>query len=542
MGNRVVYGNTHSSNGWPMVDQGSCTWVDIPGTSPTVRIQIQNGQPLAILRAFVADINAYVEHVTDNDTACWTATNSVSTSNHLSGSAVDISWDRHPFRIADAGWNRDQINTIREILDFYEGTVFWGNDWTDPKDAMHFQLASLANGGDINTYNNPHTQDFINRKIRADGYSTFRRGGSTNPPPPPALNAADVLARATGISAAKAQEILPTVIDGLRLSQCDNVNRIAMWLAQVGHESASFVYTEEIAKNGRYAPYIGRTWIQITWESNYRDFGEWCFEHGLIDDAAYFVNNPSSLADLRWAGIGPAWYWTVQRPQINELCDQRNLTAVTQAINGGQNGAADRKQRYDRALGLGDELLALTTEATTEDDMAQVPQEQWDRVYQELTKKFPSRSPLRHLGEGLVDTMAGFLLNVDSSQHVEIVRLLAGYGHPPTLALLREVAGADPNKYPDRQDDAKLAQAILAEVTAPKDVATPVPTLVETRPQIEYLPAAAPAPTSSTGQIIGQAYDALEALLASGALTGSEQAPLTALIGVLQSKAKGAAK
>ena len=117
MSNRVVYGNSWSSNGWPMVDEGSCTWVDIPGTNPTVRIQIQNGQPLAILRAFVADINAYVEHVTDSDTGCWTAGNSVSTSNHLSGTAVDISWSRHPFRIANAGWSQDQINTIRQILD-----------------------------------------------------------------------------------------------------------------------------------------------------------------------------------------------------------------------------------------------------------------------------------------------------------------------------------------------------------------------------------------------------------------------------------------
>lgn len=174
-----------------MVDTGSCTWVDVPGTNPTVRIQIQNGQPLQILRAWVADINAYVEHVRDGDTACWTATNSVGSSNHLSGCAVDIDWDSHPFRVADAGFNGAQIATIRELLDFYEGTVFWGNDWTNPKDAMHFQLGSRANGGDIDTYGNPHTQDFINRKIRADGFSTFRRDNNPTPPPPPSLSNAD---------------------------------------------------------------------------------------------------------------------------------------------------------------------------------------------------------------------------------------------------------------------------------------------------------------------------------------------------------------
>jgi hypothetical protein len=112
--------------------------------------------------------------------------NDVSDSNHLSGTAVDIDWDQHPFQIADAGWTPDKIAEIRRILNFFEGMIFWGDDWTDPKDAMHFQLASLANGGDINTYGNPAVDDFIKRKIRPDGFSTYRRSGSA-PPPTPAV-------------------------------------------------------------------------------------------------------------------------------------------------------------------------------------------------------------------------------------------------------------------------------------------------------------------------------------------------------------------
>lgn len=185
MGNRVVNGYSHSSNGWPMVDEGSCTWVAVPGTDPPVSLEIQNGQPLQILRAFVADINAYVEPVRDRDTACWTLGNSVGDSNHLSATAVDIDWELHPFEVADAGWSPEKIAEIRRILDFYEGTVFWGNDWDDPKDAMHFQLASLANGGNFDTYGTLATQDFINRKIRSDGFSTYRRDGQAAPPPAP---------------------------------------------------------------------------------------------------------------------------------------------------------------------------------------------------------------------------------------------------------------------------------------------------------------------------------------------------------------------
>lgn len=173
MGKRVVYGNSFSENGWPMVDQDSCQWVTVPGTD--VSLQIQMGQPLILLRAFAADFNAYVEPLRDADSACWTPTNSVATSNHLSGTALDLNWNSHPFQILNAGFTSEQINMVRDLLEFYEDTIFWGNDWDSPRDAMHFQVG-------YNTYQNAHTQDVINRKIRADGYSTFRRGGAASPP------------------------------------------------------------------------------------------------------------------------------------------------------------------------------------------------------------------------------------------------------------------------------------------------------------------------------------------------------------------------
>ena len=469
-----------SENGWnPARANGAtdCEWVRIPGAEH-VSLQFLKGRPLAILRAFAADYHAYIEPLRDADSAAYTPTNSVATSNHLNGTAMDLNWNSHPFRVLNAGFDAAAIGRIRELLAFYtfDGLqlVFWGNDWNTPKDAMHWNMG-------YETYGDPRVQRFIDQRIRPDGFSTYKRGAATGPVTPPAQpqqpavggNQVDVLARATGLTTAKATQIVAAVRDGLNASQCNNVNRIAMWLAQVGHESVSFQYTEEIAKNGRYAPYIGRTWIQITWDYNYRAFSKWCFDKGLVPAADYFVTNYRELADLKWAGLGAAWYWTVARPQINALSDARNLTAVTQAINGGQNGAPDRKQRYDRALALGDQLLALTSSAPTTpgDDMAQVPQDQWDRVYREVTQQLPSRSPLRHLGEGLVDTMAGFTLNADGHGHVQLVKLLAELGHPESLALLKEVADADPTRYPDRQEDRKVAQAILSELSAKPVVA-----------------------------------------------------------------------
>ena len=156
-----------TENGWPSCDASGAVWIKVPGTE--VSLQIQRGLPAMILGAFAADFNAYVEPLRDADSASWTPTNSVPTSNHLGGTAMDLNWNSHPFRVADAGFSRAQIATIRELLEFYEDTVFWANDWDTPKDAMHWQMG-------YGTYENrAHCQDFILRKISSDGFSTFRR-------------------------------------------------------------------------------------------------------------------------------------------------------------------------------------------------------------------------------------------------------------------------------------------------------------------------------------------------------------------------------
>ena len=83
------------------------------------------------------------------------------------------------------------------------------------------------------------------------------------------------------------------------------------------------------------------------------------------------------------------------------------------------------------------------------DDMAQVPQEQWDRVYRELTQEHPSRSIYRTPGEGKVDTAAGFVLNADAMAHQELVeRLAIQYGDDDAITRIVRVAsgeGANPD-------------------------------------------------------------------------------------------------
>ena len=88
----------------------------------------------------------------------------------------------------------------------------------------------------------------------------------------------------------------------------------------------------------------------------------------------------------------------------------------------------------------------------------------------------PSRSPLRHAGEGKVDTCAGFSWATDGFGHPLFTVMAVEKGHVDSIALCLEVASADltkaaPDGTPGRSPaaaaaDAALADAILADAKA----------------------------------------------------------------------------
>lgn len=432
-----------SENGWEpaRASADQCEWITVPGSS--VSLQLLKGQPLTILRAFAADFNAYVEQLRDADSAGWTPTNSVPTSNHLNGTAMDLNWNSHPFHVA--GTYGDRLPALRELIDWYEGTVWFGGDWQDPIDEMHFNMG-------YGTYGNPHTADFIARKIRADGYSTFRRG---NKPRDDGSAVASILAQATGLTLVRATQILPQVRDGLIASACTNPLRIAMWLAQIGHESDNFNATEEYQDGDESTDrwkYKGRTWIQITWSYNYAAFSRWCCDRGLVDSPTYFYYNPRELADQKWAGLGPAWYWTAARTDINTLSDAGDLDTVTRRINGGTNGIDDRRARYNRALTLGDQLLTLTANQTPTDPFEEL-----------LAMDVESLSIYATPGEPLIPVVR-MIQAIDANEHRDLVEDWARRGDPDALSRIARTA-AGRGKFTDPATVAH-AQAVLADIEA----------------------------------------------------------------------------
>lgn len=111
-----------------------------------------------------------------------------------------------------------------------------------------------------------------------------------------------------------------------------------------------------------------------------------------------------------------------------------------------------------------------------------------DLARQQSGIKRVSRSPLRHLGEKETQTVTGFDWSTDGSVHVMLVELLASLGHPPTLQLLNEISKADPVRFPDRQEDRKIAQAILNKLAMAGKTANPVVVqqVIERQPEPVY--------------------------------------------------------
>ena len=138
--------------------------------------------------------------------------------------------------------------------------------------------------------------------------------------------------------------------------------RMAAFIAQIGHESGQLRYVREMGSDqylskydtgslakrlgntpeadGDGQKYRGRGLIQITGRANYSECGE---ALGLD-----LVNHPELLEKPQHACMSAAWFWSSRG--LNTLADAGKFDTITRRINGGQNGAADRRTLYARVL------------------------------------------------------------------------------------------------------------------------------------------------------------------------------------------------
>lgn len=132
--------------------------------------------------------------------------------------------------------------------------------------------------------------------------------------------------------------------------------RMAHFLAQLGHESGEFRYTEEIASGAAYEGrkdlgntqkgdgkrFKGRGLIQLTGRANYKAYGDDRGTDYTKDDTAKLLSSdPTVAVDVS------CWFWS--KRNLNSMADADNVNGVTKKINGGLNGLADRKAKLVRA-------------------------------------------------------------------------------------------------------------------------------------------------------------------------------------------------
>ena len=158
---------------------------------------------------------------------------------------------------------------------------------------------------------------------------------------------------APGIAESTLAEYLPHLNASMLKANITTDTRKAVYIAQLGHESDGFNTLEEYASGQQYEGredlgnihpgdgrrFKGRGPIQITGRDNYESYGAAIG----VDIAA----NPDIAATPEVGFQLAAEYWN--RNDLNRFSDRGQFNTVTQRINGGQNGKADRRNRWSRA-------------------------------------------------------------------------------------------------------------------------------------------------------------------------------------------------
>lgn len=114
----------------------------------------------------------------------------------------------------------------------------------------------------------------------------------------------------------------------------------ASFLATTAQESAYYRTTREYGSGQWYAPWIGRGFVQVTHEANYRAFGAWCRRRGLVDDPDVFVKNRAALEEYRWAWLTAVWYF--EETRLWDWANAGDHLRVSQAVNGGRGRAGTK--------------------------------------------------------------------------------------------------------------------------------------------------------------------------------------------------------
>lgn len=151
---------------------------------------------------------------------------------------------------------------------------------------------------------------------------------------------------------------LPVLRKGLAKADMTSCARVAMFLAQVGHESSDLRFLEEFGSGDAYEGradlgntepgdgprFKGRGLFGVVGRANYQRLAETFGRPDLMTTPTLLATDP----DL--ALQSALWFWN--RRNLNVKADSEDLIAVTRGINGGTNGLESRRKHLDAALSV----------------------------------------------------------------------------------------------------------------------------------------------------------------------------------------------
>ena len=119
-------------------------------------------------------------------------------------------------------------------------------------------------------------------------------------------------------------------------------DELALMYARQPEKIANRVYANRMG-NGDEASgdgwkYRGRGLIQLTGKDNYAAFSLKANNNALLE--------PDSVAEPELAAMSAGWFWDTNG--LNKLSDMGDVRAATRRINGGFNGLADREAKYNK--------------------------------------------------------------------------------------------------------------------------------------------------------------------------------------------------
>lgn len=133
---------------------------------------------------------------------------------------------------------------------------------------------------------------------------------------------------------------LPLLNASFKTYDMNTCIRKAHFLAQVGPETGDLKWMKEIGAD--HAGYQGRGLLQLTFEKNYKAYGE-AVTHDFLGEHSKEIEEP------KWATDSAMWYWDKFK-DLSPYADKNDLRFICARINGGFIGYDERKARLAIAL------------------------------------------------------------------------------------------------------------------------------------------------------------------------------------------------